>query len=78
MVGHESDRAAALGVEGLRAVFDHSSDAVVFTLTYAMVLHAQGIRVLRVLSLLRRQRPVAAPVLPAQPDPGEAAEASVL
>jgi diguanylate cyclase (GGDEF)-like protein/PAS domain S-box-containing protein len=31
MVGHESDRAAALGVEGLRAVFDHSSDAVVFT-----------------------------------------------
>jgi len=59
-------------------LFPVGSDAVVFTLTYAMVLHAQGIRVLRVLSLLRRQRPVAAPVLPAQPDPGEAAEASVL
>ena len=39
---------------------------------------AQGIRVLRVLSLFRRQRPVLAPVLPAQPDPGDAAEAPVL
>ena len=53
--------------------------AVVFTLAYVMVLHAQGIRVLRVLSLFRRQRfPVGAPVLSAQPDPGDAAEAPVL
>ena len=59
-------------------LFPVASDAVVFTLTYVMVLHAQGIRVLRVLSLFRRQRPALAPVLPAQPDPGDAAEAPVL
>ena len=59
-------------------LFPVASDALVFTLAYVMVLHAQGIRVLRVLSMLRRSRPAAAPVLPAQPDPGEAAEAPVL
>jgi hypothetical protein len=55
-----------------------ASDALVFTVTYVAVLHAQGIRVLRVLWLLRRPRPATAPVLPAQPDPGEPAEAPVL
>jgi O-antigen/teichoic acid export membrane protein len=59
-------------------LFPVASDAVVFTLTYASVLHAQGIRVLRVLSMIRRQRPAVAPVLPAQPDPGDAAEAPVV
>ncbi|HET9156645.1 MAG TPA: lipopolysaccharide biosynthesis protein [Myxococcaceae bacterium] len=60
-------------------LFPVASDAVVFTLAYVMVLHAQGIRVLRVLSMFRRQRfPVGAPVLSAQPDPGDAAEAPVL
>jgi hypothetical protein len=57
-------------------LFPVGSDALIFTLVYVMVLHAQGIRVLRVLWLLRRQR--LAPVLPAQPDPGDAAEAPVL
>ncbi len=55
-----------------------ASDALVFTVTYVALLHAQGIRVLRVLWMLRRPRPAAAPVLPAQPDPGEPAEAPVL
>ena len=59
-------------------LFPVGSDALVFSLSYVMVLHAQGIRVLRILSLLRRQRPALAPVLPAQPDPGDAAEAPVL
>lgn len=60
-------------------LFPVASDALIFTGVYVMVLHAQGIRVLRVLWLLRRQRrPVVAPVLPAQPDPGDAAEAPVL
>ena len=58
-------------------LFPVASDAVVFTLTYVAVLHAQGIRVLRVLSMFRRQRPAVAPVLSAQPDPGDAAEAPV-
>jgi len=58
-------------------LFPVASDALVFTVAYVMVLHAQGIRVLSVLKLLRR-RPVTASVLPAQPDPGEAAEAPVL
>src|SRR4030095_10877782 len=55
-----------------------ASDALVFTVTYVAVLHAQGIPVLRVLWMLRPPRPAAAPVLPAQPDPGEPAEAPVL
>jgi hypothetical protein len=59
-------------------LFPVGSDAAVFGLTYAMVLHAQGIRVLRIFSLFRRQRPALAPVLPAQPDPGDVAEAPVL
>jgi hypothetical protein len=59
-------------------LFPVASDAGVFTLTYVAVLHAQGIRVLRVLSMIRRQRPAVAPVLPAQPDPGDAAEAPVV